>query len=196
MKEKIDLEFCFKGSRTYVHGTDIYNVLIEKLDGKISQGMFDLSFHGVAQENLTLQSEKPHEDEIKFACKYITAEGTKKTLYGKEDGREVKCRYEYPEENICHLSRLNLSNNEVNLMEATSFSFIENTVALNKYLLENLFPDVLGKWYFTRLQLKKIFIDAEYPLKLVLKANFNFKLTKSEIFIKDTSVGFVYFSLV
>ena len=194
--EKYELNFCYKGGRTYVHGTDIYNMLIEKLDNKMNKGMFDLSFHGVARKNVLLQGEKPDEDKIKFACKYIDTEGIKKTLYGIEDKSEVNCRYEYPEERICQLSDLNLSNNEVNLGETTSFSFIENTVALNKYLLESLFSDITGKWYFTRLQLKKVIRDAEYPLKLVLKANFNFKLTKSEIFIQDTSVGFIYFSLV
>jgi hypothetical protein len=47
-------------------------------------------------------------------------------------------------ENICNVSELNLANKEVVLNTNSSFSFSENAVALNKYLLENLFPDVNG----------------------------------------------------
>jgi len=67
---------------------------------------------------------------------------------------------------------------------------------LNKYLLENLFPDVEGKLYFTRFQLNKIPETQIYPLRLQLKSNFNFKLIKTEIFIGEESIGFIYFSLV
>ena len=57
----LTLKFCFKGSRDYVHGTDIYNSLIEELDLKSSTGEFDLSFHGIARTNLQLTEERPDE---------------------------------------------------------------------------------------------------------------------------------------
>jgi len=196
--KKHNLEFCFKGNRTYVHGTDIYNNIFEHLkniEDEIST--IDLSFHGIAKKNIEISEERPKDENLlKFAYKYNDMQNNRVVLYGIENDHAVECRYEYPEEDICNLSDLNLENQEVTLKKDSSFSFIENTVAINKYLLEKLFPEVEGKWYFTRLQIKKIPYDKIYPLKLVLKANFNFKLTKTEILIDDESIGFIYFSLV
>jgi len=194
--KKYNLEFCFKGSRTYVHGTDIFNKVSELLKDEMKNEKIDLSFHGVAKTNMHLVSEKPENEELlKFALKYTDKEDNRQVLYGVENKDEVKCRYEYPEEDICNMSILNKENEKVTLEKESSYSFVENTVAINKYLLENLFPEANGKWYFTRFQLNKI-PENNYPLKLELKANFNLKLTKTEIFIDDESIGFIYFSLV
>lgn len=192
-----NLEFCFKGSRTYVHGTDIYNTLLEFLKNDIVQNSLDLSFHGITKTNIEISNEKPtNESLLKFACKYVDKENNKKILYGFENNVPIECRYEYPENSICTLSELNLEKQEVLLTKSSSFTFVENTVALNKYLLESLFPDVNGKWYFTRFQIKEILHNKTYPLKLIFKANFNFKLTKTEIFVDNSLIGFIYFSLV
>lgn len=198
MKEiKYDLEFCFKGNRTYVHGTDIYNKIIEILNNEMKDVKIDLSFHGIAKKNILLSNKKPEDENlIKFVCKYTGGNNERKILYGIERNHNITCKYTYLEEAICQLSNLDFENKEINLNKDTSYSFIENSVALNKYLLENLFPEVKGKWYFTRLQLLDAPTNKIYPLKLVLKANFNFKLTKSEIFVSDKSIGYIYFSLV
>jgi hypothetical protein len=194
--KKYNLEFCFKGSRSYVHGTDIYNKVIEKLKDEILNEKIDLSFHGIAKTNIDLVTQKPENEELlKFAIRFTKKNNERDVLYAVENGKNIECRYEYPEEDICKLSSLGLDNQEVKLESDSSYTFVENSVALNKYLLENLFPDANGKWYFTRFQLNKIPNHA-YPLKLELKANFNFKLTKTEIFVHDESFGFIYFSLV
>ena len=195
--KKENLEFCFKGTRTYVHGTDIFTKITEILDDEMKKEKFDLSFHGVAKTNIKISDKKPEDENLlKFACKYTNINNERKVLYGSENGKEIECRYEYQEEDICKLSNFNLDNKEVLLNDTSSYSFVENSVALNKYLLEKLFPDVDRKWYFTRFQIQNIPIGKAYPLKLVLKANFNFKLTKTEIFIADKFVGYIYFSLV
>jgi hypothetical protein len=194
--KKYSLEFCFKGSRNYVHGTDIFNKVIKQLKNEMLNKKIDLSFHGIARTNIDLVNEKPDNEKlIKFAIKFINKDNKKEVMYGIENGKKIECRYEYPEENIYNLSNLNLEKKEVVLNKDTSFSFIENIVALNKYLLVNLFSNAHGKWYFTRLQLKEN-IDSNYPLKLILKGSFNLKLTKTEIFVDNKSVGFIYFSLV
>lgn len=197
MKE-LNLDFCFKGNRNYIHGTDIYNNVSQYLDNnEIQISTIDLSFHGVAKTNLKISDSRPFDDSfVKFVFKYTDKTESKIVLYGIENDKKVECRYEYPEDDICSLSELNLEKQEVTLKKDSSFTFIENTVAINKYLLDNIFSDVKGKWYFTRLQIRQIPKNTIYPLKLVFKANFNFKLTKTEILINDESIGFIYFSLV
>ena len=196
MKE-LNLEFCFKGNRTYVHGTDIYNKVLELLQHEMQNEKIDLSFHGISKTNLSLSGSKPENEKLlKFVLKFVNTNGEKDVLYAIENNQTIDCRYEYPEEDICKLSEIFLDKEQVSLTENSSYTFVENCVALNKYLLECLFPDAKGKWYFTRFQLNKIPSTDIYPLKLQLKANFNFKLTKTEIFIGEESVGYIYFSLV
>ena len=197
MDTEKNIEFSFKGNRKYIHGTDIFNKVIHLLKDHFVKNKFDLSFHGIANKNIKVIQNKPSDDAlIKFVCKYTTKTNERKILYGIENAEEIKDQYEYPEENISKLAKINLERKMIRLESNSSFSFIENAVALNKYLLENLFPNINGKWYFTRLQLNELSSNNDYPLEITLKANFNFKLTKSEIFIGDQSIGFIYFSLV
>jgi len=196
MNKKNSLKFCFKGNRTYVHGTDIFNKVTELLKNDIKDEKIDLSFHGIASTNLNLVPEKPKNEKLlKFAIKFIDKNENKNVLYGIENSKSIECKYEFEEEDICKLSNLDLQNQKVTLDNTSSYSFVENSVALNKYLLKSLFPYANGKWYFTRFQLNEI-PESLYPLKLELKANFNFKLTKTEILIDNKSVGFIYFSLI
>ena len=37
MKKEFDLEFCFKGNREYVHGTDIFTKLTEKYNNDLKK---------------------------------------------------------------------------------------------------------------------------------------------------------------
>ena len=195
MIEKYELDFCFKGSRNYVHGTDIYNTLIKLFEAELKNSKIDLSFHGVAKTNMDLILEKPQNEKlIKFAFKYKHKD-IQTVWYAIENNNKIECRYEYPEEQIYEVADLDIENNRIFIEKDTEYSFIENTVALNKYLLENLFPDIEGKWYFTRIQLDKA-TKKKYPLKLELKANFNFKLTKTAISIDNELIGYIYFSMV
>lgn len=189
---KKELDFCYKGSRDYIHGTDIYNELLKLFKVK----SIDLAFHGIATKNITLVKTQPADmSTLKFAFKYVDINNTKHSLYGVENASEVSCRYDYNEESISINSILEIENDKISLLKHSNYSFIEECVALNKYLLEHLFPQLNGKWYFTRVQLSKPIVHNSFNLELTLKANFNFKLTKSEIKIDDNLVGYIYFSM-
>ena len=191
-----NLEFCFKGSRKYVHGTDVYNSLLEYLKNDISiSKKFDLSFHGVIKNNVEI-SNKNTNNKLKFACKYFDKNNNRHVLYGIEYKKQIECRYDFLEENIFNVSRLNVKLKNIILDVSTGYSFIENVVALNKHLLSNLFPDVTGQWLFTRIQIKSIPIRIVDSLEVHFKSNFNFQLIKSEVVVNSKPVGFIYFSLV
>ncbi len=196
MSKVMDLSFCFKGAREYIHGTDIYNQLINLYKSEIKKDV-DLSFHGIARKNISLYDDKPANlQDIKFVFKYTSQDGTKRKKYGVENGIIVNCRYEYDEDKITSICDFKKSAQEVYLSKNSPFSFIENIVALNKYLLESLYPRQTGKWYFTRLQLVKSIDSDIVPIRLKLVSNFNFKLTKTKIESKDKVIGYIYFSMV
>lgn len=198
MQNKYKLEFCFKGNRNYVHGTDIFNKLLEILKSEgIRNSEIDLSIHGISTKNITLLKTKPENlHDIRFVFSYFDQKNKKHHLFAIENEQEIDCRYEYPEEEICNQSISNLKLNEIELLNENDYSFIENIIALNKHLINVMFPNVIGKWYFTKLQLKKILFNKIYPIKLVFVRKFNFSLVKTEIFINNDSIGYVYISLV
>lgn len=194
MKKGFNLDFCFKGSRQYVHGTDIYTKLLEYYSGDIKD--IDIAFHGISTNNMTFTDQKPEVEEIKVTFKCLH-EKNKIKLYGIENSSNINCRYEYLENKIVDDSTVNISENTILLNIPTEYSFIEHIVAMNKVLMEQLYNDINGKWYFTRLQLKEnISMSIVSSLQLILKSNFQFKLTKSVIVVNGIDVGFIYFSLI
>jgi len=191
MKKEFELEFCFKGSRTYVHGTDIFT----KLTGYYGNNI-DLVFHAIVINGLTFFTEKPEGNEVKVTLK-CQKNGKKIKLFGIENNSIVNCRYEYNEEKIIENSVVDIMEKNICLNSPTEFSFIEHIVAMNKALLEKLFNDISGKWYFTRLQLNdNIHMSDVLSLQLIFKSNFQFKLTKSALIVNNVEVGFIYFSLI
>ena len=194
MKDVIELDFCFKGSRQYVHGTDIYSKLLERQNNEIKK--IDIAFHGITLHNMTFSPVRPTVDDIKVTFRCMN-DREKIILFGIENGTDIDCRYEYKEEKIIENSTIISSEESILLKAPTKYSFIEHLVAMNKALVESLYPDVNGKWYFTRIQLKEtIDMSNVSSLQLRLKANFQFKLTKSVIIINEVEVGFIYFSLI
>lgn len=195
MTNKRHLEFCFKEGRHYVQGPDIYNKVLALLEADMRGDDFDLSCHGLLSDDVYLSEEKPPDKEtLKFIVKYIGKDAFPRVLFGVAGGTPIKCEIAYDEEEIrCRLT-LHLAAQEVTLAEPTPYTFIENAVAMNKYLLQNLFPAAVGKWLFVRVHIKKM-PAASYPLRLILRENFNFKLTKTEMTINGEHIGFLYFSL-
>jgi len=194
MKKTIDLDFCFKGSRKYVHGTDIFTKLIEFHSNDVKN--IDIAFHGITINNMTFHSEKPDVKDIKVIFRCLDNDDKIK-LFGIENSSKVDCRYEYFEERIVENSIVDIPKESIVLNTPTEYLFIEHIVAMNKSLVESLYSDINGKWYFTRLQLKEnIHMSDVVSLQLILKSNFQFKLTKSAIMVNDTEVGFIYFSLI
>jgi len=194
MKKEFNLDFCFKGSRKYVHGTDIFTELTKQYNKDAKN--IDIAFHGITVNNMTFSIEKPERKEVKVTFRCLHGDDKIK-LFGIENDSNIDCHYEYLEEKIVDNSTVVVSEESINLNTPTEYSFIEHIVAMNKALVEKLYSDANGKWYFTRLQLKEnISMSNISSLQLVLKSNFQFKLTKSSILVDNTEVGFIYFSLI
>lgn len=191
LKRKVD--FCFKGNRNYVRGTDMFNSLIKIFDKDITN--IDFMIYKITDKNIIVtNSNTDNTENLVFKFLFVK-DNKKRLLYGLETDEKIKCRYDYDEKSIIDLSFINLDKKYIFSQKETKYSFIESIVAMNKYLLNNLFKIEKGKWYFTRLQLKKI-PENYLPLKLVFVKSFNLKLTKTEIFIDNQSLGYIYFSLV
>lgn len=193
MDQQFDLTFCFKGSRDYVHGTDTFNKLTELTSGAIEK--IDLSFHDVIRKNLHFTTEKPGHDTLKVVFKYME-NGEKFQIFGVERDAEVDCRYPYDEDKMVENSDMDLEAQTITLKTRSEYTFIEHIVALNKGLVSTMFKDSPGKWYFARLQLKKmVHMDDVKDLRIAYQSAFHLKLTKSAVIVNGEEVGSIYFSL-
>ena len=172
MTKKIDLDFCFKGNRKYVHGTDIAMKLIKSCADEVKN--IDIAFHAITVNNMCFSTEKPEGKDVKVTFRCIQDEN-KVVLFGIENNTSIECRYEYFEESIVDNSIVDITEKSIILNTPTEYSFIEHIVAMNKSLLESIYTDINGKWYFTRLEQKYILPDdALITVKLIKNFSFRF----------------------
>ncbi len=186
------LNFCFKGNRAYAHGTDIVAALFKQFaDSDLSA--IDLKFNGITHTNLDVVDGIDN-SEAKVNIRWLEG-GSEKHYQLVENGEPIECRYEYDEDNIIAKTSIDLDSQTIRLGAVTGFTLCENLVAMNKYLLQSLYPDEKGKWYFTRLEQTKLISD-DALIEVELIKNFNFRLTKSDILLDGKVIGSVYFTMV
>jgi hypothetical protein len=196
-----DLRFCFKGDRNYVHGTDIFNAahkfFIDKEKEKPTN--IEMSIHKVVRQNMTLVfKEEISASEMPVVHFMFSGSRDAVNIVLVENEEKIECNYEYDEDNIVAAAYYNEVEKAIILPKYEQYTIIEKIVALNKGLLQRIFPDVKGKWYFTKIKIASGDVNSNDPgeIRLYFKKNLNFKLTQSSISIGEKLVGNIYFSLV
>lgn len=193
------LTLAFKGTRTYIQGPDLFNAMMVA-DPDIPLSKLRFTVHGfVHSPNCLLHStdsklalnEIP---DIRARCQF-DAQGRSHWLALTELPGDAQTgpRAEYDEQALIGLCQLD--GDRISLDQHSPFSFIESIVSMNKYLHQQLFKEVTGKWLFTRIDLDTL-CDNRTGLALHFKHNMNFRLTKSDILVDQHKVGELYFSLV
>jgi len=200
--QKYNLEFCFKGSRTYVQGPDIFDAVIEKLekDYNLAQ-MKDIKYaaHDMLLANADLIIvEEFNKDDYEQINSVITFKIDNKKYYAVviENINKIECSNEYSEEIVRTKSIIN--GPKIIFENILDDSLTELTVSMNKYFLQQTVPEN-GKWIVTKFEYTNL-IDtlsiANKKLSLEITNNFNNKLTKSIIRVDSQIVGYLYFSLI
>ena len=185
------ISFCFKGNRNYINGADIVVELLKRFaDDAITD--IDLKFNGITNTNLNLIN-GDEADDAKVNIR-LNLNGEEKIMQLVDNGDFPDCRYEYDENRIIEKCELDQVSQLIHLKQVTCYTLCENFVAMNKFLLQNLYPEEKGKWYFTRLEQKRVVQD-DVLVTVKLIKNFNFLLTKSDILAGDEVIGSVYFTM-
>ena len=186
------LKLCFIGGRNYVHGPDIVSALLKEMESRLITNI-DLKFNGIASTQLDLVDGDTNE-QAKVNIRWFE-NGQERIYQLIENGKPIDCRFEYDEEQIIQRTKLDLDSQSIVLQQPTGYTLCENFVAMNKFLLQSLFPDVQGKWYFTRLEQNGLVIEnALITVKLI--KNFNFRLVKSDVLVENIVIGSIYFTMV
>ncbi len=198
-----DLHFEFKGSRTYVHGTDIYNGVADfarKSFGLNELTDINYTLHRIMRTQLRIEARRNERIRRHEAtCVELTARAGNDEwqFLLAENGSPVTGRYEYPEDDIVALCDHDPEAKSFSLTAPTPFTDIEVVVAMNKGLVQKLFPDAPGKWFFTKLEMARYERQTPYArLELTLVRNLGLKLTKTRIVRDGHELGHIYFSIV
>jgi hypothetical protein len=198
------LNFKFKGDRKYVHGTDIFNYLLEEfstIENIHNYSNLNLSIKKQIYNQCTLHIYKDLEDsfinKIKDASATLSLNlnSTKIYSYIEQTNEPIGNNYVYNEEEIINSTKIHIDSTF--LIENNKFTNIENIVAMNKVLVSSKFKSEHQKWFFSKLELNKPIINLENnKFRIHLIKILAGKHAKSSIFYENNLIGNIFFSLV
>lgn len=200
--KKYNLEFCFKGSRTYVQGPDIFDAVVKIIkDDYGFENILNIKYSAhemlLANADLIVTKDfcKDDFDKINSIITFLV-DDVKFYAVVSQNNNQIDCASEYSEEII----RTNsvVDGNLISFKNSLEDSLTEIVVSMNKFYLQKVVTEN-GKWIVTKFEYKNladIYNIKNKKLQLELTNNFNNKLTKSKIIIEDKEVGFLYFSLI
>jgi len=194
------IEFQYKGERDYIHGTDMFNRMIAAptaTSATVSNIRFTVHdfVHNSACQLYSSTDKQALQDiqNIRARCQFKTANCNHWLALTEQPSANLPFnRYAYDEDRVIGLCRRDAES--LSLTQQSPFTFIETIVAMNKHLHQLLFPELPGKWIFTRIDLDA-YCDVRESLTLQLKHNMSNRLTKSAILVNQQQVGDLYFSL-
>jgi hypothetical protein len=187
----------FKGSRSYLHGTDILNATVatlQEIHGFISD--IDLSFHKLCSRQLALQfNQDTDPDRVVAICRY-KAEGQRSLVHLVDAGAPVIHRFPYDEKQVVRGMNYDLHHKSAVLQILTPYSRIEIWIAMVKALHLALYQEHRGQWLFVRARLtryQKVVDSGPYSVRLV--NSLGTKLTRTDIYEGMEKTGEIFFSL-
>jgi len=196
--ETVPFELGYKGTRGYLHGTDMYNAIMDYLGGAASQHLqspVKMVMHDFSHKQCDMvysigpdRCPRPDNARLEF---YLS-----NNISGwlKETDRLVLARRPYPEDEIVAKSRI-----EGQTILAVSdapylFSPIEVLVSLTKRL-HVVVRSSSVQWAFTRLELQRPLQDSDSGcLQVELLQTLGNRLTKSAVRVGTVPLGHIFFS--
>lgn len=200
--KKFNLEFCFKGDRTYVQGPDILDAVLKVLNNDFDiKKVIDIKYsaHNMLHSNADLIiTEHFQADSYPTINSMVTFKVDDKKYYAivTESDKKIECSNTYTEEIV--RNNATIDGSKIVFKNTLDDSLSEIIVSMNKYFLQKTVTKD-AKWIVTKIEYKH-FMDfnsvKESVIELTLTNNFNNKLTKSTIKVNDKDIGHLYFSLI
>jgi hypothetical protein len=194
---KCDLDLAFKGSRTYLHGTDFFNevsILVKKLIGD-QAWLSQIRFRGFATKKCSLVFGPIKTDLCGNVCGEVICQfdGTAYKGWIVEGGDNVCSKKEYDESLIVGI--ISKNQKKIDQVESTAFSPIENIVALTKKLHYQAYPIEEGQWVFSQLDLCSSLSDAATVCSIEILKTIPNRFTVSEVVCNGNVIGQIRFSV-
>jgi hypothetical protein len=199
---RTDVDLCFKGDRTYLHGTDVYTCAVSLLRERWpnADGRCRFTFNRLARRPVTAwvgsaPSPAPRPQGC-VAEMHVTAGVSQVSIWFVEREGEVACRYPYDEEAIVRESVIT-GTRIIGTRVPDHVSTIELLVAMTKRLHQVALapPAAGGRWLFTRLDLPRLLRASDREtMSVTISAVRGAVLTRSEITVGGEPLGVIFFS--
>ena len=201
MLREIIVPFRFKGKRSYVHGTDIYDSMLEMVLDYFGEYPDSVkgSFHGLLENNgifRIYESGEPLGDEQLFAFFTIVMKSKTYQIALLSAETPISSSYEYDKQKV--LENMLIKDETITMQFKSTYTYMEQIVSMTKKLHMTIYPGAKGKWLFTKIHINNAVDSALYPGKLLsvqAERNFQNKLTRCSIKLDDQPVGSIFFSL-
>ena len=200
--KRIELTFNFRGSRNYLHGTDIYpailNTVEQEVGGAIS-GPVSISFKGFSdtQFDLILFEDADTFSKPEASVVYFDVAINNKHVQGwlVQSSRPVIDRTPFDEDAIC----VNMALGSDSLMNTSKFDLpaIDVLIPMTKFMHQSLLPAENSRWILSKLELDRPLTETDIAgLRINLIQNLGNRLTKSLVTSYDKPIGHIYFSWI
>lgn len=150
--KQIELEFSFKGDRSYVHGTDIYKDIVKNLNalGYNNWHYFELTIRKITNHNMTCFLTDKKQTQEGEVVSFILKNDTKK-FFGsiiENTNKKIESRYLFNDNEINKHAVMDYEQSTITYMNPlNTFTTIDVVVSISKVYLENA-VDKSVKWYF------------------------------------------------
>ncbi len=199
--KSIPVTFKFKGDRDYIHGSDLFNYFEQQVKPSYEYiTNIDFSMHEIihqSQGEFVLISNKAMLSEltnIKVKGSFILKEEKFWFAYLFNNNQKISNeRYDYNENLI--IERCHIHDSAIIINGIENYTFIENIVAMNKYLLQQLFFALDGRFVFTRITLSFL-SDMSGDIMLQYHRNIKQRFFVTHIFLNGKVVGELYFNRI
>ncbi len=190
------LTLAWKGSRTYLHGSDLFNALAEIAEfvsGDQSAFVSQLIFKRFARNALAVTTDEPatNVQTIGKARLAFAKLGTGTNLWIIETGDEVTTRRPFDEDDL--VATAVVDENAITLSKRSHYSPIEEIIALTKKLNYALSPEVSGRWVFGQIDLS-CRLDTDHQITRIERKNIvGNRFSLNEIQLNEKPVGTIRF---
>jgi hypothetical protein len=188
----INFNLKYKGSRTYLHGSDIYNAIVEELSARFGGYPAKLAFKHFARNQVELLLENPVDPaNVMGSGVWRAATGETRKFLIRETNEPVVDSYPFDEELIT--SAAIIEDESIRVGHANIYTLIENIIALTKKLNYALSPDVNGKWLFGQIDLKEALPAQWDTIQIVRTICVGTSFSRNRIFVDGTDTGEIRF---
>lgn len=187
-----DFQLQYKGSRNYLHGSDIYNAIDDALRTRFGGHLIRLTFKHFARNQCRLMLEKTdNAGNIIGQGNWSADSGELHHFWLYETDCPVIDSYPYDEDAITASACIDGA--IITGSHNNHYSVIENIIALTKRLNYTLSPDVKGKWLFGQLDLKQNFPDNWQQICVERTVCVGNNFSRNRILIDGTDYGEIRF---
>jgi hypothetical protein len=195
-----EITFKFKGNRDYVHGTDIFDKVLKNIRFFLNNypTKINASFHSLLKSNgiLRIYNYKEAIDRENLSALFsIQADAASFLITITSFNSAITSSYHYDEADVLYKSAID--NDSIKMIVKSSYTYIEQIVAMTKQLHLTIYPDAKKNWLFTKIEVIDLIDPTSYlNRELAIKAvkNFHYKLTQNAIFLNDNLIGNIWLS--